>query len=125
MDLENINQISTCDKVHSYPEDVNSKNLKSYHFESSTCFCDKMSLCRFSYSKPDLEKCSIREIEWVSGESLSNCDMVNKCYKDSNDCDGIFFDGTKYFTVSCANDNHVPIIHGKGSEFVIQLENCF
>jgi len=96
-----------------------------YHFESSTCNCNQTSFCKYSYTKPDLDYCYLKQIE-STDSGISNCELLDKCNSDTS-CDGIYVDhrSIKYFKVYCSGDRSVPNISAKSAkQFVIQLKNC-
>lgn len=116
----------SCNKIHALPKEVESPNTISYHFESSTCSCDLSQLCRFSYSKPNLDDCKMKEFNLRSTGMISNCDLIEMCSNDGEDnCDGTYSDGRSIFKLNCKGDSMVSIEIGKSSDYVIQINNCF
>ena len=69
---------------------------------------------------PQADSCTFTE---VTETKSSNCDLIKIC-NDMLDCDGIYHDKGKIYTIKCPNNNNVPIAAGDSSKFVIEMKSC-
>jgi hypothetical protein len=130
--VNDLNNVESCNSVSTEARNVDD-NFKNnfgfmYHFESSTCHCNKTDHCKFSFTKPDLDFCHLKEIESEDGSLLNNCELIETCFNDVKNCDGIYVDhrSMKFFKVYCNGDKAVQNVAAKSAkQYIIQLKSCF